>query len=108
MIAATSIFTPVTYLPQRPSPLSPRSTNVLCLPFSPLMADAKKSSINVPFSKRPIKANPIMHTRDEMRERRRDLFLKRVQQDREEKRLEQRGDRVCVTLMETFSFIQLY
>lgn len=54
-------------------------------------SDTKKP---IPYSRRAIKAVPIPQGRSATQERRRDLFLKKVQQDRDEKRWEARGDQV--------------
>jgi hypothetical protein len=53
-----------------------------------------------PFSKREIKSNPVMkkarQTRDETRERRRDLFMKKIEQGREDKQWKGRSEQVCI------------
>ena len=51
---------------------------------------------SVPFSKRAVKKAPSPK-QDELKERRRKLFLKKVQDGREEKRYEVRGEDVCHT-----------
>lgn len=51
---------------------------------------------NLPFSKRPVKKAPSPKP-DELKERRRKLFLRKVQDGREERRFEARGEDVCVT-----------
>lgn len=47
-----------------------------------------------PFSKRVVRPNPLLKGRDEQRERRRDLFMKKVEQGRDDKRWEGRSDQV--------------
>lgn len=44
---------------------------------------------------RAYKANPIMQTRDAATKRRRDMFFRRVQNGREDKKWEARGEQVC-------------
>jgi hypothetical protein len=43
------------------------------------------------YSKRPTKANPLIHDRDDGRETRRKLFLKKVREDSEDRRWAARG-----------------
>lgn len=48
------------------------------------------------YSKREIKPTPFSNrNRDQQRERRRDMFLKRVEQTRDDKRWEGRSEHVC-------------
>ncbi|EON62813.1 hypothetical protein W97_02038 [Coniosporium apollinis CBS 100218] len=58
------------------------------------MASHSDTNKPIPYSKRAIKAVPIPQGRSATQERRRDLFLKKVQQDRDEKRWEARGDQI--------------
>lgn len=44
---------------------------------------------------RAFKPNPVMQTRDAATKRRRDMFFKRVQNGREDKKWEARGEQVC-------------
>lgn len=44
---------------------------------------------------RAFKANPMLQTRDAATKRRRDMFFKRVQNNREDKKWESRGEQVC-------------
>lgn len=54
--------------------------------------DAQK---NVPFSKRAVKSAPtIIKDKDAVRERRRDLFMKKVASNRQDKKWESRGEQV--------------
>ena len=57
---------------------------------------SKYDENNVPFSKRPVKKAPSPK-QDELKEQRRKLFLKKVQDGRDEKRFEARGEDVCLT-----------
>lgn len=50
---------------------------------------------SVPQPQRAHKFNPVLQTRDAATKRRRDMFFKRVQNHREEKKWESRGDQVC-------------
>jgi hypothetical protein len=87
------------------SPLSPRDGNIpstrifnmsMSLPSSASdkSEDRKKRK---PFSSRVTRVNPLIHNRDDGRETRRNLFLRRVRDGSEEKRWEARGgdDEVC-------------
>ncbi|KAK3061762.1 hypothetical protein LTS18_005493 [Coniosporium uncinatum] len=76
----------------RPLPLSPRSANACPRP-SPFSVsnDTKRE---VPFSNRSIKQVPIPQSRDATRDRRRNLFLKKVQKDREDGRWESRSEQI--------------
>jgi hypothetical protein len=53
----------------------------------------------VPFAKRDIKSNPVMkkasQTPDEARERRREMFIKKVEKGRDERRWGGRSEQVC-------------
>ncbi|KAF2142347.1 uncharacterized protein K452DRAFT_297654 [Aplosporella prunicola CBS 121167] len=83
---------PHAYTPTRPSPLAPRSTNVLQrpVPTNQTTMDAQKKS---PRAARP---NPLMQrsSADATRERRRDLFLRKVSNDRDERRYAGRSEQI--------------
>lgn len=85
------------FLPTIPSPLSPRSANIYGRRrFSFMSSSDEKldnNTQNIPYSKRPVKKAPSPK-QDELKERRRKLFLKKVQDEREEKRFEARGEDV--------------
>ncbi|KAH0543854.1 hypothetical protein FGG08_001893 [Glutinoglossum americanum] len=49
------------------------------------------SCAKVPFSKRPIKPNPLFHNSDHDRERRRNLFLKKVSEESSDQKWKARG-----------------
>ncbi|KAL5120588.1 hypothetical protein ACEQ8H_001607 [Pleosporales sp. CAS-2024a] len=81
------------YTPPRSSPLSERSANA-----SPRLFDFSMASHSMhktsPTPSRAYKSNPVMQTRDAASKRRRDMFFKRVQSDREDKKWEARGEQI--------------
>lgn len=98
------------FLPPIPSPLSPRSANVgtrtLRFSMSTSNLDQENAKVNantsasepkcekpVPFSKRTVKKAPSP-TQDELKERRRRNFLRKVEEGREGRRFESRGEDV--------------
>ncbi|KAI4720287.1 hypothetical protein E4T48_03415 [Aureobasidium sp. EXF-10727] len=91
---------PHKFLPSVPSPLSPRRANVKSSTsfwsFDTSMAtsapqQASNQQSHVPFSSRPVKAAPIPRS-DALRERRRDMFLRKVRQARDENKWDSRID----------------
>lgn len=58
------------------------------------MTERREVKKELPFSKRTIKSNPIIQSRDAVKERRRDLFLRKVQDDRDDRRWASRGDQI--------------
>ncbi|CAD0096908.1 unnamed protein product [Aureobasidium vineae] len=91
---------PHKFLPSVPSPLSPRRANVKSSTsfwsFDTSMAtstsqQASNKQSHVPFSSRPVKAAPIPRS-DALRERRRDMFLRKVRQARDENKWDSRID----------------
>ena len=58
---------------------------------------APNQQSNVPLSSRPIKAAPVPRS-DALRERRRDMFLRKVRQSREDNKWDSRIDDVCFHL----------
>ncbi|KAF2184266.1 hypothetical protein K469DRAFT_688753 [Zopfia rhizophila CBS 207.26] len=58
------------------------------------MAAQTKTEIQTPMSKRAYKPNPVVQSRDAVKERRRDMFFKRVQKDRDDRRWEARGEQI--------------
>lgn len=94
---------PHKFLPSVPSPLSPRRANVKSSSasfwsFDTSMADpaiqhASSQQSHVPFSSRPVKAAPLPRS-DALRERRRDMFLRKVRQARDENKWDSRIDDV--------------
>jgi hypothetical protein len=83
-----------THAPLRSSPLSERSANAP-LRFDFSMA-SQSNQDNTPTAQRAFKPNPLMQTRDAATKRRRDMFFKRVQNSRDDKKWETRGEQVCV------------
>ncbi|TKA65502.1 hypothetical protein B0A49_05716 [Cryomyces minteri] len=83
-------YTPHSYAPAIPSPLSPRRSR----PHQISPSNTSNPPSPVAFSKRPIRANPALQSRDVVKERRRDLFLKKVQQGRDNRKWEARGDQM--------------
>ncbi|KAI5197251.1 hypothetical protein E4T39_07430 [Aureobasidium subglaciale] len=92
---------PHKFLPSVPSPLSPRRAHVktsstsfwsfdTSMPTSsPQQAPNQQS--HTPFSSRPVKAAPIPRS-DALRERRRDMFLRKVRQSRDDNKWDSRID----------------
>jgi len=82
-----------THAPVRSSPLRERSANAGAglFDFSMEPQTSEKQSAQL---QRTYKANPAMQTRDAATKRRRDLFFKRVQDNREDKKWESRGEQV--------------
>jgi hypothetical protein len=92
------------FLPTVPSPLSPRSANVAAKPrrtgIFMSSSDQENASDNstqqpIAFSKRPVKKAPSPK-QDELKERRRRNFLKKVSNSRDDKRFEHRGEDVSI------------
>ncbi|KAL6706104.1 hypothetical protein ACN47E_006020 [Coniothyrium glycines] len=81
------------YSPPRPSPLSQRSANVPTRSFDfNTMSQSNERKAAVP--QRAYKPNPVVQTRDAATKRRRDMFFKRVQNSREDKKWEARGEQI--------------
>ncbi|KAF2665310.1 hypothetical protein BT63DRAFT_61230 [Microthyrium microscopicum] len=110
MLATPPPILSQTYLPPRPSPLSPRSTNTLNFSFNhaaqPIyfgMTDTSENAFSRPhkqstYSQRTIKPTPFSNRNpDEQRERRRDMFLRRVEQTRDDKRWQGRSEHIMRT-----------
>ena len=83
-----------THAPIRSSPLRERSTNAGTYLFDFSMASQQDESQR-PQPQRVHKANPVMQTRDAATKRRREMFFKRIQNNREDKKWESRGEQVC-------------
>jgi hypothetical protein len=82
-----------THAPIRSSPLRERSANASAdlFHFNAMSQQNEKQS----QTQRAYKANPIVQTRDAATKRRREMFFKRVQNNREDKKWESRGEQVC-------------
>jgi hypothetical protein len=83
------------YTPPRSSPLSERSANVTPRLFDFGM-DSQSNNQKSPTPQRAFKPNPVIQTRDAATKRRRDMFFKRVQNGREDKKWEARGEQVRI------------
>ena len=97
MMLTTSFFTHQmphysAYTPPRSSPLSPRSndSNTRAPQFTMSSPIREKPAMG----QRAFKPNPMMQTRDAATKRRRDMFFKRVQNKRDDKKWESRGEQV--------------
>lgn len=103
MLLSSSFFMPPQqqyyspYTPPRSSPLSERSVNVAPRLFDFNMSSPPPSDKKSPTPQRAYKPNPLVQTRDAATKRRRDMFFKRVQNSREDKKWESRGEQVRVT-----------
>ncbi|KAH8730301.1 hypothetical protein GQ44DRAFT_701137 [Phaeosphaeriaceae sp. PMI808] len=84
-------YTP--YSPPRSSPLSERSINVVPRLFDFNMSSPSSNKRPI-IQQRPYKPNPLLQTRDAAAKRRRDMFFKRVQNTREDKKWESRGEQI--------------
>ncbi|CAO2658590.1 Nn.00g063130.m01.CDS01 [Neocucurbitaria sp. VM-36] len=98
MILTTTFLLPAkqhysAYTPPRPSPLTECSANAAPRLFDFSMA-SQSSEKKPPVQQRVYKANPIIQTRDATAKRRRDMFFRRVQNGREDKKWEARGEQI--------------
>ena len=84
------------YTPPRSSPLSERFANAAPRTFDFTMSSPLKEKSAMP--QRAFKANPVIQTRDATTKRRRDMFFKRVQNNRDDKKWESRGEQVRDTI----------
>ncbi|USP76618.1 hypothetical protein yc1106_03892 [Curvularia clavata] len=80
------------YTPPRSSPLSERSANVQHQIFNFSMSSPIKEQSAMP--QRAYKSNPVMQSRDAATKRRRDMFFRRVQNNRDDKKWESRGEQI--------------
>ncbi|KAF2846267.1 hypothetical protein T440DRAFT_432871 [Plenodomus tracheiphilus IPT5] len=97
MMLTSTYYTPSmphysAYAPPRSSPLSERSANTAPRTFDFSMGSPNEKKPTMPH--RAYKANPVMQTRDAATKRRRDMFFKRVQNGREDKKWEARGEQI--------------
>jgi hypothetical protein len=88
-----------THTPIRSSPLRERSANAGAglFDFNAMSQQTEKQA----QPQRAYKANPIVQTRDAATKRRRDMFFKRVQNNREDKKWESRGEQVCLQITQS-------
>ncbi|KAF2117657.1 hypothetical protein BDV96DRAFT_644008 [Lophiotrema nucula] len=95
MLATYPQYQQPSFTPSRPSPLSPLSDrHVNALPQFSFRMGAQSQEEKKPVPQRAFKPNPVMQNRDQVTRRRRDMFFKRVQQDRDDKKWEARGDQI--------------
>lgn len=94
MMLATPFYSQHLYTPSRPSPLSERSANAAPHTFRFTMASPLQNEKKQTVPQRVYKANPVVQTRDVATKRRRDMFFKRVQKDRDDKKWDARGEQV--------------
>ncbi|KAK5127627.1 hypothetical protein LTR85_006968 [Meristemomyces frigidus] len=85
------------FLPTVPSPLSPRSTNIygrrpLYMSSDAVTKEERKIAPTRFTPQRPTVKKAPVPKQDELKERRRSMFLKKVREGREEKRWESRGE----------------
>lgn len=96
--------TPTPFTPSKHSPLTPRrsphSNEENYAPQSILQSPPQSPSPLLKFGeiKRKHKANPIMMSKEDVREKRRNIFLNKLRDAREQSRLQVRGgeDEVCL------------
>jgi hypothetical protein len=50
---------------------------------------------NTPVPQRAHKVNPVIQNRDAVAQRRREMFFRRVQKQRDDKKWDARGEQVC-------------
>jgi hypothetical protein len=97
MLATSTFYPQNPYMPLRPSPLSERSANGAPRPFQFTMTTPTQSEQKPTAPQRAYKPNPIVQTRDAATKRRRDMFFKRVQKGRDDKKWDARGEQVRET-----------
>ncbi|KAF2745576.1 hypothetical protein M011DRAFT_426569 [Sporormia fimetaria CBS 119925] len=91
MLTETPVYYQPMYTPARRSPLSERPANV---PFFSMTNSSPASKPSTPTPQRTYKANPVIQNRETTTQRRRDLFFRRVQKDREDGRWSARGEQI--------------
>lgn len=94
MLTASSYYPQNIYMPLRPSPLSERSANVVPRAFHFDMTSQTPAENKAQIPQRAFKPNPVVQTRDAATKRRRDMFFRRVQKDRDDKKWNARGEQV--------------
>ncbi|KAI9787463.1 MAG: hypothetical protein M1835_002662 [Candelina submexicana] len=97
MLAACPRSSLFDYTPQRSSPFLMRDAHVYphLSPYNKSKSAFPASEALTPFSQRPIRSNPLMAQNKEKGDRQtrqRDLFLKRVRQDGEERKWQSRSE----------------
>lgn len=111
MLHASPFYQYNSFIPRRPSPLAERPANGPTIsPFRFTMASQQQSrDENKAVPQRTHKANPVIQTRDAATQRRRDMFFRRVQKERDDKKWEARGEQVgiytCLAIHTSTDFI---
>ena len=95
MLATSPFFSHFAFTPSRPSPLSERSSNAPANSFTFNMSDEKKPMTQP----RSFKPNPVVQTRDAATQKRRAMFFRRVQKNRDDKKWDARGEQVRQTMI---------
>ncbi|KAF1810196.1 hypothetical protein P152DRAFT_484008 [Eremomyces bilateralis CBS 781.70] len=85
---ASPIWSSYSYMPAKPSPLSPRSSNVP--PHSPFSMSASAKPAPQPYSKRAIKPVPVLKSAEALNKKRREIFFRDVARKRDDKRWAER------------------
>ncbi|KAF2635139.1 hypothetical protein P280DRAFT_412183 [Massarina eburnea CBS 473.64] len=93
MLATTPFPAHFAFTPSRPSPLSERHTNTVSRPFTFSMP-MNESKTPPPTTQRAYKPNPVLQTRDAATQKRRDMFFRRVQKERDDKKWDARGEQI--------------
>ncbi|KAJ4357652.1 uncharacterized protein N0V89_002228 [Didymosphaeria variabile] len=94
MLATSTFYPQHLYMPPRPSPLSERSANAVPRPFQLSMPLPVQDENKPLVPQRAYKPNPVVQTRDAATKRRRDMFFKRVQKGRDDKKWDARSDQI--------------
>ena len=97
---------PYSYQPFRSSPLSMRDPNICSRSSPTLETRTTSSTIDTCKSmsiKRQSKYKSMIKNKELERDKRRDMFLKKVKQSGEDRRWEARGEQVWTSLRSTFS-----
>ncbi|KAF1960168.1 hypothetical protein CC80DRAFT_438751 [Byssothecium circinans] len=91
---AAPLFPHLAFMPSRPSPLSERHANAAPRPFTFTMASSSNEKRAVPVSQRAYKPNPLVQSRDAAAQKRRDMFFRKVQKGRDDKKWDARGEQI--------------
>jgi hypothetical protein len=93
MLSASPLYHHTLYSPTRPSPLAERPSNVP--PRASMFAmTSRPPSEKQAIPQRSYKPNPVVQTREAATQRRRDMFFRRVQKERDDKKWQSRGEQV--------------
>jgi hypothetical protein len=103
ILSATPLYHHTLRMPSRPSPLAERPVNVQPRAFQFTMSPQSLSE-KQQVPQRPHKPNPLIQDRETATQRRREMFFRRVQRDRDDKKWGARGEQVS---SRAFSFLPL-